>query len=62
MSILKKGNRDQRVKNYGKKIRRSRKQVGKWKQVREQKQVKDEAQGLLNVERRLIVRYLLSLF
>ena len=35
---------------------RSKKQVGEWKQV------KDEAQGLLNVERRLILRYLLSLF
>ena len=35
---------------------RSRKQVGEWKQV------KDEAQGLLNVEQKLILRYLLYLF
>ena len=41
---------------------RSRKQVGDWKQVREWKQVKDKAQGLLNIERKLILRYLLSLF
>ena len=32
------------------------------KQVAEYKQVKDEAQGLLNVEQKLILRYLLSLF
>ena len=38
------------------------KQVGEWKQVREWKQVKDVAQGLLNVERKLILRYLLFLF
>ena len=31
---------------------RSRKQVGDSKQVREWKQVKDEVQGLLNVERK----------
>ena len=41
---------------------RSKKQVGEWKQLREWKQVKDEAQGLLYVERKLILRYLLSLF
>ena len=32
------------------------------KRVREWKQVKDDAQGLLNVEQKLILRYLLSLF
>ena len=35
---------------------RSRKQVEEWKQA------KDKAQGLLNVEQKLILRYLLSLF
>ena len=43
-------------------IQRSRKQVGEWKQVRKWEQVKDEAQCLLNVEQKIILRYLLSLF
>ena len=37
-------------------IKRSRKEVGEWKQV------KDDVQDLLNVEQKLILRYLLSLF
>ena len=32
------------------------------KQVRDHEQVKDEAQGLLYVQRKLILRHLLSLF
>ena len=35
---------------------RSKKQFGEWKQI------KDEDQDLLNVEQKLILRYLLSLF
>ena len=33
-----------------------------WRQVRDREQVKDEAQGLLYVERKLILRHLLCLF
>ena len=54
------GNRDRKRKNYGSKIE-IKKQVGKWNEL-EWKQVKNEAQGLLNVEQKLILMYLLSLF
>ena len=60
-SIFKKGIGIESKKNCGNKIEIKEK-VGECKQVREWKQIKDEAQGLLNVERKLILRYLLSLF
>ena len=45
-SILKKGNTDWKWKKYGKQVRGQK----AWKQIREWKQVEDEAQGSLYLE------------